>query len=255
MVHCRTDDGKVFQTLNILDAFGRECLTIRGRRKLNAMEVIDALGPARLAFIRSGNGPEFVALAVRGGIAAVREKTACIAPGSSWGHGYCESINARFRDAMRNGEVFCSSREAQILSEQWTTHYNTQRSHSALRDRPPAPEAITAMDHRLVIHELSKRTTHVGPVSYEQQIRVKANRLLTLRPPDGEISGRCHGDGLADRARISQETRCCKNPCQGLQNFASRYDGGAHAVSPNSGHGLRRGALASGNREVVSDSA
>jgi transposase InsO family protein len=65
-VHCRTDDGKAFRTLNILDEFSRECLAIRVRRKLNSTDVIDALtdlfilrGPP--AYIRSDNGPEFVA--------------------------------------------------------------------------------------------------------------------------------------------------------------------------------------------------
>ena len=65
-VHCRTDDGRVFRTLNILDEFSRECLAIKVDRKLNSMNVIDALtvlfimrGPP--AFIRSDNGPEFIA--------------------------------------------------------------------------------------------------------------------------------------------------------------------------------------------------
>lgn len=69
-VHCRTDDGKVFRTLNILDEFSRECLTIRVRGKLNSTDVIDALTDLFIvrgvpAFIRSDNGPEFVALALR----------------------------------------------------------------------------------------------------------------------------------------------------------------------------------------------
>lgn len=42
-VHCRTDDGKVFRTLNIFDEFSRECLTIRAQRKLNSADVSDAL--------------------------------------------------------------------------------------------------------------------------------------------------------------------------------------------------------------------
>jgi putative transposase len=59
-VHCRTDDGKVFRTLNILDEFSRECLTIRVRRKLNSTDVIDALTDLFIlrgvpAFIRSDN--------------------------------------------------------------------------------------------------------------------------------------------------------------------------------------------------------
>ncbi|WP_136686210.1 IS3 family transposase [Falsirhodobacter xinxiangensis] len=156
-VHCRTDDGKVFRTLNILDEFSRECLTIRVRRKLNSTDVIDALTDLFIlrgvpAFIRSDNGPEFIALAVRDWISAVGAKTAYIEPGSPWENGYCESFNARFRDEMLNGEVFYSLREAQILIEQWRKHYNTKRPHSALGYRPPAPETIVPMDQRPVMH-------------------------------------------------------------------------------------------------------
>src|SRR5690606_8215719 len=103
----------VFRTLNILDEFSRECLTIRVRRKLNSTDVIDALTDLFIlrgvpAFIRSDNGPEFIAQAVRDWISAVGAKTAYIEPGSPWENGYCESFNARFRDEMLNGEVFYS---------------------------------------------------------------------------------------------------------------------------------------------------
>ena len=86
-VHDRTHDGWVFRTLNLIDEYTRECLMIRVDRKLNSIDVIDVLtdmfilrGPP--AFIRSDNGPEFVAEAVREWIAAVGAKTAYIAPGS-----------------------------------------------------------------------------------------------------------------------------------------------------------------------------
>ncbi|AGT08970.1 transposase [Paracoccus aminophilus JCM 7686] len=122
-VHCRTDDGKVFRTLNILDEFSRECLTIRVRRRLSSTDVIDALTDLFIirgvpAFIRSDNGPEFIAVAVRDWISVVGAKAAYIEPGSPWENGYCESLNARFRDEMLNGEIFYSLREAQILIEQ-----------------------------------------------------------------------------------------------------------------------------------------
>ncbi|MFY0312926.1 IS3 family transposase [Leisingera sp. D0M16] len=156
-VHCRTEDGKVFRTLNILDEFSRECLAIRVKRKLNSGDVIDALSDLFIlrgipAYIRSDNGPEFVAQAVRDWIAAVGAKTAYIEPGSPWENGYCESFNARLRDELLNGEIFYSLREAQILIEKWRKHYNTKRPHSALGYRPPAPETIVLMDQRPVMH-------------------------------------------------------------------------------------------------------
>ena len=97
-------------------------------------------------------GPEFIAEKVRTWIAAVGAKTAFIEPGSPWENGYVESFNARFRDELLNSEIFFSLREAQILIEQWRRHYNTVRPHSALGYRPPAPEAIVPIDHRLVMH-------------------------------------------------------------------------------------------------------
>ena len=169
-MHCRTDDGKAFRTLNILDEFGRECplsaivvqspdgqRAIRVKRKLNSTDVIDALtdlfilrGPP--AYVRSDNGPEFVAQAVRDWIAAVGAKTAYIEPGSPWENGYIESFNARFRDELLNREIFFSLREAQIIIEGWRKHYNTKRPHSALGYRPPAPESIIPMEPRPVMH-------------------------------------------------------------------------------------------------------
>lgn len=130
---------------------------IRVDRKLNSTDVLDALtdlfilrGPPE--YIRSDNGPEFTAQKVRDWIAAVGAKTADIEPGSPWENGYCESFNARFRDELLNGEIFCSLREAQILIEQWRIHYNTIRPHSALGDRPTAPESIVPMDQRPTMH-------------------------------------------------------------------------------------------------------
>ena len=156
-VHCRTDDGKVFRTLNILDEFSRECLAIKVDRKLNSTNVIDALTDLFIlrgspAFIRSDNGPEFIAQAVRDWIAAVGAKTAYIEPGSPWENGYCESFDGRFRDELLNGEIFYSLRETQIIIEEWRKHYNTKRPHSALGYRSPAPEAKIPMDHRPIMH-------------------------------------------------------------------------------------------------------
>jgi len=156
-VHHRTDDGRAFRTLNIIDEFSRECLEIRVKRKLNSTDVVDALTDLFIlrgvpAFIRSDNGPEFIAEIVRNWIAAVGAKTAYIEPGSPWENGYCESFNARLRDELLNGEIFYTLKEAQIIIEQWRRHYNTVRPHSALGYRPPAPESIVVMDQRLVMH-------------------------------------------------------------------------------------------------------
>ena len=118
------NDGRAFRTLNILDEHSRECLAIRVKRKLNSTEVIDALTDLFIlrgvpAYIRSDNGPEFIAEAVRDWIKAVGAKTAYIEPGPPWENGYCESFNGRMRDELLNGEIFYSLREAQIIIERW----------------------------------------------------------------------------------------------------------------------------------------
>ena len=156
-VQDRTADGRVYRTLNIIDDYTREALMIRVDRKLNSTDVLDALtdlfilrGPPE--YIRSDNGPEFIARKVRDWIAAVGTKTAYIEPGSPWENGCCESFNARFRDELLNGELFYSLKEAQILIEEWPIHYNTVRPHSSLGYRPPAPESIVRMDQRPTMH-------------------------------------------------------------------------------------------------------
>jgi transposase InsO family protein len=106
------------------------------------------------AYIRSDDGPEFLAQAVQDWIRALGAKTAYIARRSLWENGYCKSFSARFRDELLNGEAFYSLREAEILIEQWRKHYNTKRPHSALGYRPPAPETIIPMDPRPVMHYL-----------------------------------------------------------------------------------------------------
>ena len=109
---------------------------IRVKRKLNSTDVIDALTDLFIlrgvpAYIRSDNGPEFIAEAVRDWIKPVGAKTAYIEPGSPWENGYCESFNSKLRDELLAREIFFDLREAQILIETWRRHYNTTRPHSS----------------------------------------------------------------------------------------------------------------------------
>ena len=133
--------------LNVLDEFTRESLAIRVQRKLSSVDVVDVLTDLFIlrgipAYIRSDNGPEFVAEAVRRWIAAVGARTAIIEPGSPWENGYIESFNARLRDELLNGEIYCTLKEAQVLIESWRCRYNAIRPHGSLGYRPPAPETV-----------------------------------------------------------------------------------------------------------------
>ena len=92
--------------------------------------------------IRSDNGPEFTAKAVREWLGRVGVGTLYIEPGSPWENGYVESFNGKLSDELLDGEVFDTLLEAKVLIERWRRSYNTVRPHSSLRYRPPAPEAI-----------------------------------------------------------------------------------------------------------------
>jgi len=69
-------------------------------------------------------------------------KTLFIEPGNPWENGYIESFSGKLRDELLNREIFTTLTEAKILIEGWQKEYNQIRPHSALRYRPPAPEAI-----------------------------------------------------------------------------------------------------------------
>ncbi|RAN41114.1 integrase core domain-containing protein, partial [Hyphomonas sp. GM-8P] len=82
--------------------------------------------------IRSDNGPEFIATALRDWLARIGVKTLYIEPGSPWENGYCESFNSKLRDELLAREIFFDLREAKVLIETWRRHYNTARPHSSL---------------------------------------------------------------------------------------------------------------------------
>lgn len=146
-VEDRTHDGRKFRMLNVIDEYTRECLVIRVSRKLKAIDVVDVLSDLFIlrgipGHVRSDNGPEFVAKAVRAWITAVGAKTAYIEKGNPWENGYCESFNSKLRDELLNGEIFYTLKEAQIVIESWRRHYNSIRPHSSLGYKPPAPEVV-----------------------------------------------------------------------------------------------------------------
>jgi transposase InsO family protein len=143
----RTTDGRSFRILTILDEYTRECLAIEVERRITSQNVIDKLFELFIfraipAYIRSDNGPEFTAKAIRNWLSRMGVKTLFIEPGSPWENGYIESFNGKLRDELLNREVFTTLMEAKVLIEKWRQDYNTVRPHSALRYRPPAPEAV-----------------------------------------------------------------------------------------------------------------
>jgi transposase InsO family protein len=122
-------------------------LAIVVARKIKSDDVLDCLTELFLTHgvpehIRSDNGPEFTAKAVRSWLGRIGVKTLFIEPGSPWENGYNESFNGKLRDEVLNGEIFYTLKEAQVIIERWRHEYNTFRPHSSLGYRPPAPEAV-----------------------------------------------------------------------------------------------------------------
>ena len=107
------------------------------------LEELTSLYPAP-AFIRSDNGPEFIAHVLRTWCKNSGTTTAYIEPGSPWQNGYAESFNSRFRDEFLNTELFATVAEAQGLANRWRWEYNTLRPHSALQGRTPLEAAQAA---------------------------------------------------------------------------------------------------------------
>jgi putative transposase len=143
----RTHDGRPIKILTLIDEYSRNCLALVVDRSIKSDDVLHSLSNLFLIYgipenIRSDNGPEFTAKAVRRWLERIGVKTAFIEPGSPWENGYNESFNGKLRDELLNREIFYNIKEARVLIENWRKEYNTVRPHSSLGYRPPAPEAI-----------------------------------------------------------------------------------------------------------------
>ena len=146
-VEDRTMDGRKLRFLNIIDEYTRECLASIPRRSWRGTDVMEALADIMMQrgcpeYIRSDNGPEFIAKKLREWLSSLGVITTYIEPGSPWENGYCESFNSRMRDEFLNGELFGHLYEAEVLARRWKDYYNTVRPHGSLGGRPPAPQSI-----------------------------------------------------------------------------------------------------------------
>lgn len=146
-VEDRTQDGRKFRVLCIIDEFTRQCLATVPRRNWTWQHVREVLallfierGPPQN--VRSDNGPEFIATKLREWFKDLQVQTLFIEPGSPWENGYCESFNSKLRDEFLNGEIFYTLQEVDVLINRWRIYYNTIRPHSSLGYRPPAPETL-----------------------------------------------------------------------------------------------------------------
>jgi transposase InsO family protein len=141
-VEDRTLRGGRLKILAVVDEYTRECLALRVDKRITSQGVLNTLEwlflvHGRPEYLRSDNGPEFIAKAVQDWIAEQGSKTLYIHPGSPWENAYIESFNDKFRDECLNMEVFRDGKEARDVIEAWRREYNDVRPHSSLNYRTP----------------------------------------------------------------------------------------------------------------------
>jgi putative transposase len=139
----RTTSGTTLKWLSMVDEYTRECLALKAGHSITSEDVIDTLaelfamrGVPR--HIRSDNGPEFIAGAIRRWLNQVGVEALYVEPGSPWENGYAESFHSRLRDEFLAVEMFESLNAARELSAAWRNDYNHNRPHGSLGYRTPA---------------------------------------------------------------------------------------------------------------------
>jgi transposase InsO family protein len=145
----RTSDGRSLKWLSLVDEYTRECLSLEARRGMTAEEVkailaeVVARRGAPPHRIRSDNGPEFAAEAIRSYLEGSGSGTLYVAPASPWQNGYAESFHSRLRDEFLELEEFETEPQARALAALWKEEYNTERPHSSLDYMTPAEFSAT----------------------------------------------------------------------------------------------------------------
>jgi len=136
-VHDRTENGQSVRILTVEDEYTREGIAVEVGRNMPAKRVKEVLG--RLfaergapEYVRSDNGPEFIAEELMEWLMEEGVKTHHIDPGSPWQNAYGESFNASLRRECLNRELFHSVLEARVKTERWRRRYNQWRPHSGL---------------------------------------------------------------------------------------------------------------------------
>ncbi len=136
-VEDRTESGRKLRVLTVEDEFTRECVAVEVEYRMNARYVADTLlrlfrGRGVPKFVRSDNGPEFVAKHLMRVLAGRGVEARHIDPGSPWQNGRNERFNGSLRDECLNLETFHNRDHARALIKLHGRHYNERRPHSSL---------------------------------------------------------------------------------------------------------------------------
>jgi transposase InsO family protein len=208
-VHDSCLNGDVVKCLTLTDEFTKEALTIEVASSFKAEEVMQVL--KRLfqtrgwpGFLRSDNGPEFIAHDLQVWLMATGAQTFYIPPGSPWANGVAESFNSKFRDECLNMEAFSSLAEAKVVIEAWRCRYNQERPHSSLG-------YLTPTEFRCTI-ELA-------------QLGLPASGALPPDPRDLSLwAPPVEGNTTTEKARafpLANTVRCISEAFAALQNPAT----------------------------------
>lgn len=149
-VEDRTEDGRKLKFLTVLDEYTRESPAIEVARSVKAKDVIAVLEYLFMVrgvpqFIRSDNGPEFIADAIKRWLSGNSVGPLYIEPGCPWQNGYAESFQGTFRNELLDRELFYGVKDARVLTENWRLEYNNHRPHSSLKYMTPAAFAATCI--------------------------------------------------------------------------------------------------------------
>ena len=136
-------NGSKLKVLAVKDEYTRECLALEVASRLTSQHVrriLQNIMAERGApeYLRSDNGPEFIAGHLSIWLLSQGSHSRFIKPGSPWQNGHAESFMARLRVECLNAEVFHNLADAKLKLNLFRRYYNQQRPHSALGYIPPA---------------------------------------------------------------------------------------------------------------------
>jgi transposase InsO family protein len=128
----------------VLDEYTREALCVAVRPKMNANDVLETLHPRLIKhgkpeFIRSDNGPEFIATHLQDWLKKVGIKPMQIHPGSPWENGYNERFNGTLRKEVLNTEWFHTTLQAQVAINVWLRAIQPDQTSSRIKHAPTRP--------------------------------------------------------------------------------------------------------------------
>ena len=182
-VHDACENGRKLKMLTVVDEFTRQCHRIEVATRLSGNSVLRVMQELFAMqgvpkFLRSDNGPEFIARALKLGL----DQSGCgakyIDPGSPWQNGHCESFNGKFRDECLNLEVFHHPDHARAVVELWRRQYNAERPHSSLGYRTPSEFAAEC------VKDKTKNARTAAPAG----VRLPSGRHRRITPVSSDES-------------------------------------------------------------------